>query len=561
MSEPGQGWPRWVVPAVLTALVLVHGAGNLHWIWRDNTMRGYDMGPHIMGIVNAHNALSHQGLAALPEVVRGKPYYTWPSAAYLPHAALSMLFGVSTQALRAYNLLFLLLLLLPLYLLGRRLHSPGAGLLAAALVPLYPLVYGESRLVGMDLPAAAMVTVAAAALLSTERLQRTGRCLLFGVALGLATLTRPHAQLYLALPVLLFFARALIWPASPGGGRVRVLVNTGLTASLAALTAAPWWWGRLGEIADAFLRHGMQNPQMPRDASSVAFYWEMLPLATSVPLLVALLAAAALLLVRWRWPLLARLTWLPSGRDAWFLGAWIVCGFVTLGALNTHHLRYVLPLMPALALATALAVVSVRRAAVRRALVALLLLSGAAGWARDTIAETVKVDGDARQFLLVGVTQAPWGPPQDNAFFRQLDAAARTLQRRHGAGQGVVVKVLPNVVYELMVRWSVLPIFTTRMPELRVTDAPFPIRGTAPHLGEVFTSSVPYPPPRRPITHCYSIAFHRGVNPGPARQPGCERVFDQRLPMCLAEGTFMRITLYHHPQCPHQVCQAAAGQL
>jgi 4-amino-4-deoxy-L-arabinose transferase-like glycosyltransferase len=135
------------------------------------------------------------------------------------------------------------LLVLATYGIGRRLHSPLAGVLGAALVTTSPAVLFHITHPMSDVPAAAWWTLATVGALSHRR----GSALGAGVAAGLAILTRPNLA-PLAAPVALL---ALVWPRAngPGGWAVRTPKHVGRCAvfvlGVASLLGALLAWQRL----------------------------------------------------------------------------------------------------------------------------------------------------------------------------------------------------------------------------------------------------------------------------------------------------------------------------
>jgi 4-amino-4-deoxy-L-arabinose transferase-like glycosyltransferase len=126
-------------------------------------------------------------------------------------------------------------------LLGRRVGGERAGLVAAAIAALYPLLVGLDGAVRSESLYAPLI---AFALLAAYRLvdrPALGRAALLGALLGAAALTRSEAVLLLVV-VLAVAARLL-----PRGARARALAVAAVTA---ALVLAPWVirnWAEFGQ--------------------------------------------------------------------------------------------------------------------------------------------------------------------------------------------------------------------------------------------------------------------------------------------------------------------------
>jgi hypothetical protein len=122
-----------------------------------------------------------------------------------------------------------------IYIIGRRLFTPGVGLLAALWIALFPnLIYHSAAFLSETL-FMFLVLAALAVLLHEE--WRDGppgrtRLLAFGVVLGLSALVRPISLLF--LPLL-----AVVWLYAGYGWR-RALEGTALALVATATVIAPW---------------------------------------------------------------------------------------------------------------------------------------------------------------------------------------------------------------------------------------------------------------------------------------------------------------------------------
>jgi len=171
--------------------------------------------------------------------------------------------GPSFRTFLAVNALFLLLFIAAVGWLGVMTAGGWAGLLAALLGTLTPVVLWHVRAINHDLPMAAMSLLALAALLKTEHFSRWGWSLIFGVLLGLALLAKITA------PACLFpaIAASFVIGCSPANRRrgIRLrsqLVGLILGLSVGALTAAPWYVPRLAILWQEWFYH-LGRPDSP----------------------------------------------------------------------------------------------------------------------------------------------------------------------------------------------------------------------------------------------------------------------------------------------------------
>ena len=145
------------------------------------------------------------------------------------------------------------------YFLGRRLYDWRTGLVAAFLFSFYPAVYlPVPRTYYVDIALTAIVLIALSCLLRTNSFRNRRVSLVFGVALGLAALTK-NAFIIMTIGPILGVVIVALWSAGrtawrrllawrPGrrldplsAGLLRRLVNMALAATIAMVLAAPWY--------------------------------------------------------------------------------------------------------------------------------------------------------------------------------------------------------------------------------------------------------------------------------------------------------------------------------
>jgi hypothetical protein len=301
------------------------------------------------------------------------------------------------------------------YLLGRRLAGGPVGVAAALLFGSAPFVVFSTLRFQLDLPLASMVAVALAVLLATDRFTRTPMALLFGVICGLGMLTKPTFALYVVVPVVMVLVR---------GGRAG-LVNALLATVLAVLISLPWFGPRLFGLqaqlgARAFGQAAEAGHPEPLSVAGVTFYPRMLMQQFGIG--ASVLFALGLFVAVWR--------------RQWLLLGSVLAPFVILAvAIQNKNLRYSLPLLAAMAVIAALALMALPRGVRRGAAVALLLLG--------VLQLTAIVAGIPPNFRLpgLGVLWVSASPPM-HGDWRHAEILARLEQDRKGAP--ATVSVVPN---------------------------------------------------------------------------------------------------------------------
>ncbi len=341
---------------VLAALVFAHGIVNYRIARADRLPLFKDL---------AHN--SHMGLiwnARLSPWVPDRPADTvtsYPPLFFLSTPLFYHLFGEGSVGAAMTNLLYLALLLLATYKIGRHLYSRDVGILAALLLSLFPQIYGQARVPMLDMSLTAMVAVSVWILLETDHLRRTGPMLLVGLSAGLGMLAKWTYPIYVAGPCAWYLWQSLrAGPASARGRRslrrwLNVLLAIGLGGGLAAIWYIPNWGGVQAHVLDA---QGHVNIHIPGRWSpgNLLFYFHHLYLAQVLDFFFILFLASA------AWCFIRRDRWL------WLFVSWFIVPylFFTLIVVVNKTPRYFLPALPAVSLFMAAAVASLRPRWIRR---------------------------------------------------------------------------------------------------------------------------------------------------------------------------------------------------
>ncbi|MFH0754517.1 MAG: glycosyltransferase family 39 protein [Candidatus Omnitrophota bacterium] len=103
---------------------------------------------------------------------------------------------------------YMLILLWSTFGIGRIIYDKRAGLLAAFLLSMFPLVFGLSRQVMLDFPLMCMVTLSIYFLFKTNQFVSRRYSILFGLTFGLAQLTKEAAVIFIAVPLIYYFIKA-----------------------------------------------------------------------------------------------------------------------------------------------------------------------------------------------------------------------------------------------------------------------------------------------------------------------------------------------------------------
>ena len=315
---------------LLAGSLLYLAVANLIWIARDTRPPYWDMAVHAAGALRIHDAFAEHGIRALSLV----PFLTgsYPPFYHSFVAAFYALFGRSIDVARLANLPAIALLFAATYGIGRSVLKPFAAAAAAVIVNFYPILLWLSRETMIDYWLTSMVALAMWLLLRTEEFTDRKWSLLFGIVCGLGMLTKWTFVFFVALPAL-WFARNNI-------------KNAAIAAGAAAVVAAYWYAFAAQSLVQLFRINSAQSISEGDPGrwsiQAIVFYSRVLEGSQLfLPLFVAFLAGLVLLVFNFN------RHWIP-------ILLWAAGGWLGMLIFQNKDPRYTAPLLPAVALVTAL---------------------------------------------------------------------------------------------------------------------------------------------------------------------------------------------------------------
>ncbi|MBD2576567.1 phospholipid carrier-dependent glycosyltransferase [Oscillatoria sp. FACHB-1406] len=345
------------------------------WLKCDRAIPAWDQTNHLTGTLNYLNAFQHAQWFSLNWwrslwMLSSKN----PPLPYIATAPFQQLFGRGQDSAMLVMLLWSALLLACTYALGKYLFNRQVGLIAACMVAIMPAMYLNRLQYLVDYPLAALVTASFYCLTRWQTVSNPSppppvspsprlplppsllNALGFGFFLGLAMLTKQSVIFFLFVPSVWVVAQNL-WRRA--WGRLLQLL---LAFILAGAIAFPWystnWIYFIGNfqsgIASAAVREG--DPPL-NTLAAWTYYFKLFPAAFSWPLsivpIVALLLAAGRKFIaarsrrdslRGAHPSLVSLRW---------LALFIASSYLLCSALVNKDARYIVPMLPALAVVLA----------------------------------------------------------------------------------------------------------------------------------------------------------------------------------------------------------------
>lgn len=387
-------------------------AANARWVALDTRppFPGGDPARHTAESVQIYRVLDHRDAGVLHRVAKLHTMYP-PLAAFASAPAYALL-GIP-ETIRAaawaawrHNAVFLLILLLSVYGLAAAEAGPATGILAAFLAATYPLIFSQARYFMLDMPAAAMSALSVFLLTRSEGFHRISWAVPFGVSLGLGLLTKQSFGEFLVGPTLLAVAlgardairsSAVLRSCRPLGA----WLVTGLLVLTVFLITCGWWYAVQFQDSDylAWIRYITNLSAGPPECQGrfltfcgATYYFRALNNAISFGYLVLLVVALGALAA-------AR----PRSRTLAYVAAWAVGGYLLISLPQSREPRYEMPLLPAVAVLTAVGLRRIMEASVLRSRTIGRLATGA-------VAAAMLVFGGV-QFIAIsfGISWLPQG--------------------------------------------------------------------------------------------------------------------------------------------------------
>jgi 4-amino-4-deoxy-L-arabinose transferase-like glycosyltransferase len=327
--------PRWSPAACAAAGVgALFIAATCWWLSLDRSVPVDDAGFHLEASLKAYEAIG--GGHLLRALTGASPY---PPLIFLVGALGTLVGGVGVDPpIVAQNLVFVSLLALGCYQVGRLAFGRLAGLLAVVFALGSPMMIEEFHEFMLDAPEAAMVAVALWALLATDGFTRRRACAVAGALAGLGLLSKEPFVFFLAGPALVMAVR---------GGRA-AWRGMAVFAGVAFVIAAPWYLYELSKLhelgAQAFGSSASVAVSIPgiapprfSSANLEWYFWSFANWDFFAPLLAFTAVGAA-------WMLAGLLRRRPAGRFSAELLVGASCAWVALTFTYVHDPRYGIPI-------------------------------------------------------------------------------------------------------------------------------------------------------------------------------------------------------------------------
>lgn len=228
---------------LLTAGFLAFSVSTLVWTGQNSVPPRWDPADHLRFGLEYYERLRALDLAGLFEIFFYSTRY-YPPFYHILIGVVALFTGPNSQAGAVANLVLLAALMVSLYLLGRRLYSAEAGLVAALICPCYHINAALMHESFIDFALVCWVGVSLYALERTDGFRSRVGSVCYGLVLAIGVLCKQPYVFFMGFPT------ALV--ALSNIRRRESLVNLSWAVAVAALLASIWYLPHMGDVLEIY---------------------------------------------------------------------------------------------------------------------------------------------------------------------------------------------------------------------------------------------------------------------------------------------------------------------
>jgi 4-amino-4-deoxy-L-arabinose transferase-like glycosyltransferase len=389
----------------LLAIILWIFGSNLIWIMLDIRPPSYDQGLHLFRTFNYWEAMSSGSEDWWQDMLNVEPFY--PPFYHLSLIPLSLIFGFTLDTGVIGNSFYMVILALSVYGIGKILYTKNAGLIAAFLVSSYPIIVSMSREYIISVMLTAMTALAYYLFLKSENFESKKYSILFSFIYATGLMVKWTFFIYI-LPAVL----AGLW-----GGKIRlkdrIIQSAYYIGMIAALLIIPFFILIIDEqrwipltleflliltLVKSFPRaslstqkvinlislscisvlicfpwyaHNLINILIGMSKFAFPGYALKFDLTSGIPIWGYYILAP---IGQMGWPLLVLFIMsfifyiFKKDQFNWTLFGWIIFPLIVFTFVDNKGARYTMPVLPAMALVTAVFLTQVKNISVRKLL-------------------------------------------------------------------------------------------------------------------------------------------------------------------------------------------------
>jgi 4-amino-4-deoxy-L-arabinose transferase-like glycosyltransferase len=326
---------------------------NTWWIHTETRPPHWDMARHLWtSLVYQQIHQTHNWFLFMVQYDYYPPFvYWWVQPFY-------KLLGTNIPAAVFANILYVAILVVSVYAMGRKLGGRLVGLSSAVLVVSYPMFVTQFKEFQLDAPLAAMVAAGLCLLIYSEGFKRRGYTLAFGVVCGVGMLTKWTFVACLVLPTLITAGQAVV--ADIRARSPRRVTTLAVALLLGYTIASPWYLVNFQQFKIDMKANGAPqailegDPRVGSLASNFYYFFNLINQQIFLPGVLLALVGLAVALRKSARVHLNRLL-LPLSLIG---GTYLVFTFIA-----NKDPRYTLPMLPAVAVVSCYWISTLRRQA------------------------------------------------------------------------------------------------------------------------------------------------------------------------------------------------------
>ena len=250
----------------LILILTISGVSNYHWLRSDNTpFSGCDSNVHLYNSLIFFYRLSD--IVSNPSftfwskireifnlmIMHPKDFHEtwsfgWPYFTYLTSSIFNLFLGNSLFVTRLSMTLWFFILIVSTYFLGKEIADPLTGLLSAFIVSIYPPLFVNSRLYGLDFPLTSIVTLSMLFLILCKNFSERKYSLFLGICAGIGMLIKLQYLLFLILPLTIVLLKMF----SENHRKNRVL-NFSFFLLLSISISSLWWGNKIPHLFEELI--------------------------------------------------------------------------------------------------------------------------------------------------------------------------------------------------------------------------------------------------------------------------------------------------------------------
>lgn len=353
---------------LLIILIVFHLANNIIWIIQDQSPPLWDMAGHAYQSIKIFDLLNPPSLEKL-RVIGGYPSI-YPPFVYFVTSIFYFIFGVKEDIPNFSNLIFVIILLLSTFCIGKKLYNEKVGILATFFVSIYSLAVHFSRIYDLDYQLAAMVVLAIYLLLKTKNFSQRNYSILLGIVIVFGLLTKWTFLIFVIGPFLVVLYQSLISKKiyQYRVEKIKPLINFFISFLITLIFTFPWYFKHyklIFEIAGQARNNIFSVPyENLLSLQNIFYYFSRLHQSIYLIFLLIFILGVIYIFIskKYRnWSLIL-----------WFFIPYLVLTFF----LYSKESRYFLPAYPAAAIISAVFLISLKYKILKNVLIIFFVVFG-----------------------------------------------------------------------------------------------------------------------------------------------------------------------------------------